>query len=128
MKNDKPHGQWIVLHALLTLPPFGNTSDAIREAAHHSISRSGARTRCKELADMSLLEAENREGSKNVLYHITPIGWKVANSGADGMTALRMMRATHATLEAKRAIELAPIKERWRNTIKNEMTRLSLGL
>jgi len=128
MRDDKPHGQWVVLQALMTLPPFGNVSNMIRDTTAPRISRSGTRTRLKELADMGLVSTENRAEHKHRFYHITPIGWRVAQSGIDGVMVLRIMRATHATLENRRAVELAPIKQRWQRIIENEMRRIVMGI
>lgn len=127
MKLNRPHGQWLVLQAVLALPPFGVTTKQIQEMVTSPMSGSGVRTRALELVQMSMLRSEDRKNHKHLLYHLTPLGWQVAMS-SDGPAVLRAMRASHAKLEMERAEELAPLKDKWRRLIYNEMSRLASTL
>ena len=128
MHKHKPHGQWLVLQALITLPPFGNTDKQVYAAMHVPISFSGTQARLKELRDMKMVRWHKEPGQKRSRYFITRTGWKIATSGVDGMMALRIARATAAVLEAQRAVELAPIKTKWQRRIENEMRIIASGL
>ncbi len=122
-KNDTGQ-QWAVLRALAQLPPFGQTAASVAEQAD-AASSSGVRTRLKELGDMGLVSSFKPDGSKYTLYLATARGYMLLGAGDDGKMALVIMRNTHATLEGQRAIELAPIKERWQRIIENQMAMIA---
>ena len=120
-RPEKDTGQqWAVLRALSQLPPFGQTSASVA-AQVGTASSSGTRTRLKEMADMGLVSSFKPDGSKYTLYLATEMGYKLLAAGDDGKMALVIMRNTHTVLEAQRAAELAPIKERWQRIIENQM-------
>lgn len=121
MKKNKPHGQWIALTALISLPPFGQDWHAIKATCMPRISGSGVRTRLKELEDIGLVQSFETKGSKLRKYVATEQGWVIWRAGVDGIEALRMMRAHHKVLEGQRAQELAPIKDKWDKIIRQRM-------
>ena len=119
--RDDTGQQWRVLEALMfKLAPFGQTASAVSDVLD-KCSTSGVRTRLKELTDMGLVEANKPEGSKHMLYFGTQLGYSVLAAKEDGVNALNIMRNTHVVLEAQRAAELAPIKEKWQRIIENQM-------
>lgn len=121
MKHNKPHGQWIVLSTIIRLPPFGQTAKIIAEHTKPMLSNSGTRTRLSELEAMSLVVGWKNQNHRHRQYMATPNAWRIINAGVNGMTALHHMGNTRAILESQRAIELAPIKEKWAGVIKQRM-------
>jgi hypothetical protein len=91
------------------------------------MSGSGVRTRLKELEDMGLVVSKEREGG-HCIYWITAMGQKVTRAGERGQLVLSIMRNTHAAMEQERAIELAPIKEKWDRAIRNQMRMHAVAL
>lgn len=130
MKADKPHGQWLVLQALTRLPPFGVTDiDVFNETIKFDkISFIGTQSRLSELRTMCLVSWRKFPGEKRSRYFITEIGWRLSRMGTDGPLRLRILRTSAAALEKQRAIELAPIKERWDRVIRNQMKMITLGV
>ncbi len=130
-KKDKSRGQWHVLWALSVLPPFGADQHAVLSAMTTlgcKGSPSGTRSRLKELCDIGLVLAVKPKGAKYKLYWMTEDGWLVFRDRENGLALLRNLRAAHATLEAQRAVELAPIKAKWDDRIKAQMSLLMLSV
>ena len=114
--------QWAVLRALVSLPPFGQTAASVHAATGLGCSTSGVRTRLKEMTDMGLVRGIKPEGERHRLYIGTQLGYRLLGAGGvDGPIALAIMRNTHVVMEAQRAAELAPIKEKWQRIIENQM-------
>lgn len=125
MRDNKPHGQWVVLQTLTHLPPFGQTARTVADHGSSKLSHSGVRTRLKELEQMGLVVGSKGQGRKYRIYVVTELGWMLMGDFVDGEAILRSMRNACATLEAQRATELAPIKEKWDHIIRNRMTMIA---
>jgi len=127
MSRDKALKQWGVLDAMTRLPPFGNTAEQINNAIVNGVA-SGTRTRLKELRDMALVKATKEAGDRHTRYWLTEPAWALAKSGPKGVTVLKSLRAAHATIEAERAAELAPIKQKWQSVIELKMSLITQSM